>query len=109
MADRAEFDSATDFKFSTYATWWIRQALTRSLADKTRTIRIPAYFVDQITKVMSISAQLGRTLDRVPEIAEIVAATKLTEDEVGNIDRNAQLVMPLNINIPDGPYDYQPL
>ncbi|MBP2216706.1 hypothetical protein [Arthrobacter sp. CAN_C5] len=47
-------------------------------ADKTRTIRIPVYFVDQITKVMSISAQLGRTLDRVPEIAEIAAATKLT-------------------------------
>ncbi|MBG6192150.1 DNA-directed RNA polymerase sigma subunit (sigma70/sigma32) [Arthrobacter sp. CAN_A212] len=63
--------------------------MTRSLADKARTIRIPVCFVDQINKVMSISAQLGRILDRVPEIAEIAAATKLTEDEVGNVHRHA--------------------
>jgi len=85
-----KFDYHRGFKFSTYATWWIRQAITRALADQSRTIRIPVHMVELINKVVRTSRRLLKELDREPTNEEIAEEMGLIPERVREIIRIAQ-------------------
>jgi RNA polymerase primary sigma factor len=95
-----KFDYHRGFKFSTYATWWIRQAITRAIADQARTIRIPVHMVETIHKLLSVSRQLSQEYGREPTPKEIGAEMDLSPDKVREIIKVSQL--PVSLEAPIG-------
>jgi RNA polymerase primary sigma factor len=92
------FDYKRGYKFSTYATWWIRQAVTRALADQGRTIRLPVHMSDQVSKMFRIQHQLRQQLGRDPGVAEMAEAMSVTPERIQQMYKDAQF--PLSIDMP---------
>jgi RNA polymerase primary sigma factor len=98
-----KFDWRRGFKFSTYATWWIRQSMTRALADQSRTIRIPVHMVERMTRVARVRRDLSQQLERDPTPAEIAAVVEMPVAKVEELLRMGQ--EPMSLEAPVGGTD----
>ena len=95
-----KFDFRRGFKFSTYATWWIRQGITRAIADQARTIRIPVHVVETLNKIMRARRELSQVLDREPKVEELAVKVGLPVERVDEIMRISQ--QPVSLETPIG-------
>lgn len=94
-----KYDWRRGYKFSTYATWWIRQAITRAIADQSRTIRIPVHMVENINKLYKTQRRLMQKYNRTPNIKELSKALEMTQDEVKNLFKISQRTTSLSTAI----------
>jgi RNA polymerase primary sigma factor len=100
MRAAKKYDFRLGYKFSTYATWWIRQAITRALADQSRTIRLPVYMTDQISRMLRTEHQLQQGLGRLPEVREMAQSLGVSEVKLAYMQEVAQ--QPVSLETPIG-------
>ncbi len=97
-----KFDYRLGYKLSTYATWWIRQAITRALADQGRTIRLPVHVADQVRRLLRARRQLAQKLNREPSLAELAHETQQTEERVRDLLELVEIPVSLETPVGDG-------